>query len=220
MDTEILLQEFKDSPEGRALIAKAEGVRLDKRRAAVAAISVAEREYDAERGILDPRIKEAEMMIKGLEEKLTTVRQELNRLSNEKRIAYINRDNLVSTQQDLLRQTVHPSVTAAILECQTRLEKARRSFESGETKSKDIWGIFHFNSASNSRAVNTRLEVIRGVIGELEMMLISVTEDEENAVVKLMQSITTGYLETDTDEWSYNPEQHRLRRYAPRLARG
>jgi len=135
MDTEILLQEFKDSPEGRALIAKAEGVRLDKRRAAVAAISVAEREYDAERGILDPRIKEAEMMIKGLEEKLAMARQELNRLSNEKRIGYVNRDNLVSTQQDLLRESSDLAIQSAIDECWKKLNELKG--ESGEHRKKD-----------------------------------------------------------------------------------
>jgi len=218
MDNEILMKEFENSPAGKALVVQHETGRQAKRRAAVEAIAKAEREYDAERGILDPRIKEAEMMIKGLEEKLVTARRELNRLGSEKMIGYITRDNLVSTQQGLLKESAHPAIQSAIDECWKKLNELKG--ESGESKSKpNIWGAVTQTFWSNARSVGARKTVIRKVLEKLQGMELKAIEDEPAEVKKLMDSIPRDPLESDYDEVSYEPEARRLTKYPARSTR-
>ena len=218
MDTEILLREFKDSPAGKALVAQHETGRQAKRRAAVEAIAKAEREYDAERGALDPRIETAQKTIQEFRKKFEGAREELNRLGSEKRIGYINRDNLVSTQQGLLKESAHPAIQSAIDECWKKLNELKG--ESGERKNKpNIWGAVTQVFWSNARSVGARKTVIRKVLEKLQGMELKAIEDEPAEVKKLMDSIPRDPLESDYDEVSYEPEARRLTNYPTRSTR-
>ncbi len=217
MDNEILMKEFENSDAGRVLIAQHEKERQAKRRAMVEGIAKAEREYDALREGLDPRIETAQKAIKEFRKKFEAAREEANRLASEKRIGYINRDNLVSTQQGLLRESAHSAIQVAIDMCREKLKGLKG--DSGENRKKDLWGIFRVSSWSNAAALNVRRTVIREVIGRLEAMQLEVTEDEPAEVKKLMASIPRDPLQVDHDEWTYNPEEWRLKRYPSRSAR-
>ena len=218
MDNEILMKEFGNSDAGKVLIAQHESERQAKRRVAVEAIAIAEREYDAERGALDPRIETAQRESKELEKKLDDVKKELSRLWSQKRAAYIARDTAVSTEQDLLRESAHPAIQIAVDECWKKLNELKG--ESGESKSKvNLWGAVTQTFWSNARSVGARKTAIRKAIDRLEKMKPEVNEKESEEVKRLLDSIPKGALESDYDQSSYEPEAMRLKRYPSRSAR-
>ena len=221
MDTEILLQEFKDSPAGRALIAKAEGERLDKRRSAVETIRVVQQEYDAAMERLASEIEEAEREHGKLQKKFTASILEMNRLGAERRIAAIDFDRVIAVQTDRLKETTHPCIEAAIGECWRKLSDPGLKFEGGEHREKNIWGIFHHTAWTNASPVNERKSVIKKTIELLESMRFNVSADEIEDVARLMRLIPRGPLATDSSQWDVDPEAMRLEvRGKLRVARG
>lgn len=211
MDTEILLQEFKDSPAGKALIAQHESERLTKRQAAVEAIRVVQQEYDALTKQLDPKIEAAQRAIGEFRRKFDGALEEANRLAGERRIGAIDRDRLIKIQEDQLLETVHPGVTAAINKCWEKLSELRRKSVAGESRGKaNLWGIVSRAVWSNSNAMNANLEVIRRLIERLENMRLEANEDEVAQVARLMNEIPKGELATEYSEWDHDPEQVRL----------
>ena len=139
-------------------------------------------------------------------------------MASEKRIAYINRDNLVSTQQGLLRESAHPAVQSAIDECWKKLNELK--VESGESKSKvNLWGVVTQAFWSNAHSVGARKTAVRKVLEKLQGMELQATEGEGAEVVRLMNSLPTGPLESIYDEERYEPAARRLTRYPSRSAR-
>jgi len=212
-----LITRLLESPLGKDIQRKAEEERIAERRKCREEIDAAEERYGALRKQLDPKIEAAQRAIGEFRKKFEGAREELNRWASEKRIAYINRDNLVSTQQGLLRESAHSAIQTAIDTCREKLKGLKG--DSGEHRKKDLWGIFRVSSWSNSNAMNARKAAIREAIGRLEAMQLEVIEGEPTEVKKLMASIPRDPLQVDHDEWTYNPEEWRLKGYPSRSPR-
>ncbi len=206
-----LITRLLESPYAKKIEQEAEAERLAGRRECRIQIETAERKYDAVRGKLDPEIETAKSAVGEFTKMLEAARQELTRLSFQKRFAYTDRDREVKIQEDRLKKTCHPCLEPSMNKCRQKIEKVRRGFVSGERKDKgNIWGIVSHEAWSNGRAINDRIEIIKKAIERLEGMKLGVIENEPMEVRRVLDSIPKDPLGTDHDEWDFNPEAWRL----------
>ena len=218
MSSQNLIDRLLQSPLGKDIERKAEEERIAERRKCREEIDVAERKHGAAMERLAAEIDEAEKEHGKLQKKFTASSLALNKLGAERRIAAIDFDRVIAVQTDRLKESVHPNVPAAIDACWKKLNELKG--ESGERKSKpNIWGVVTHAFWSNARSVDGRKTTVRKVLEKLQGMELQATEGEGAEVVRLMNSLPTGPLESIYDEERYEPAARRLTRYPSRSAR-